>query len=1133
MKLLKKTKYIAFLILCSLINNYAQNSNLKFQHLSVENGLPNNWVTSIVQDYKGFLWIGTCVGLGRYDGKRIKNYFYSSNDSTSLKNNVVKTLFEDSKKNLWIGTYNGGISKFNREKENFIHFPNPFSDSISSKWDNILSISEDSSGILWIGSEGGLSSFDPIKNKYLSTDYSFVKNPEDINKREVFSTYIDNENNLLLGTISKFGIYDIEKKLFTSYLTDIPSWVNEIFQDSDGNYWLGTFNKGIFVFNKEKGIIKTYPTENTIECIFEDDNKNLWIGVSSAGLMIINLTSGKIKRVQNRPNDPNSISSNIIYSFYKDNSDVLWLGTHNGISRYNLNQKKFNNVTNEIDNSNSLSNTKITSIDKDFYGNFWISYWGNGIEKLDSNFNKIASYHHRENDSKSLASNMVRQLLVDDNNNIWVITDGKGLSILNSKTKKIKSYSIDNLSNYFPDNFLYTIFMDHNGTIWIGGWHSGIIKCELDSEFNLKTKAYTHNPSDSTSLSFNTVMNIFEDSEYNLWVSTKGGGLNKFIDFENNGKNPKFINSRLFNKHENLPASKEIMVFFEDSYKNYWIGTNGEGLQKYSPIDKSYKIYTKKDGLASDEILGLVEDSEGNLWVSTNIGLSKINIKSESIISFGKSDGIISGNFSHNSVFKDSSGILYFGTSKSILFFDPREIVPSKIVPDVAITGLQIFNKCVEIGEKINDRVILEKSILETEEIVLSYKESVFSIEFAALNFLAPEKNKFAYKMKGFEDDWRMAREGIQFETYTNLYPGDYIFQVKAANKDGYWNETGASLKIKILPPFYQTYWFLTILVILFFLSIIFFIKFRVRQIKKQNIRLEKKVSVRTAELKDEIKERKVIEEKLLNYKTNLESLVTKRTKKLNDEIEERKIIEQDLTIAKYEAEKSDRLKSEFLAQMSHEIRTPINSILNFTSLIKSDIINVMNDDLRVSFQAIESAGNRTVRTVDLILNMSEIQAETYEYTKMKFDLIDNVFNNLFHEFKHLAKSKGLELALINNASNLEIEADYYSVTQIFSNLIDNAIKYTKRGFVNIIVKKNMDGTIEIEISDSGIGIAKAYLPKLFLPFSQEEQGYTRKFEGNGLGLALVKKYCEMNNAQISVQSKKNIGTTFKIVFPI
>jgi signal transduction histidine kinase/ligand-binding sensor domain-containing protein len=1044
-----------------------------FNKISVENGLTQNSVTCVLQDSRGFLWLGTYGGLNRYDGNKIINFFSDVNDETTLSNNAVKVLLEDRDKNLWIGCYNGGLCKFDRKKEKFTRFRNTLDPEQLSNLDNILSMSVDENGILWIGNEGGLSSFDTKTNKYLKHYYHFVANPKNVNSREVFTTFIDKNNNLWIGIQKMFGIFNRQTENFEKHFYEDNFSATKIIADEENNLWVSSSKNGVFQFNSEKGIINHYSTyskngnqipSDNIEALFSDSRGNIWFGSRGNGIFILNKKSKRISSLYHDRRTSTSISNNYIYGFYQDRSNTLWIGTNIGANFIDLNRKKFNSLTIATSDQPESSDLLVSTIARDKKGNFYLGTWGAGIFVLNKDYSIKKHIYKTQGSLNSITNNNIRHLYVDKKNRLWIATNGGGLNILDINKNRFYNFSEDDTKNYLPDNFYNYIYEDRNDNIWVGAWHGGLIKCSLSENGVITYKNYTHNNNNPTSLSHNTVTSVFQASDGTYWISTKGGGLNKIIGYDDDGE-PKFKHYKNFAGNPNSISSNEIMVILEDKLKNIWIGTNTAGICIYRKDKDSFINFTTKNGLISNVVSSMVEDTNSNIWISTLKGISKFDTKKHTFQNYVSADGIISNSFTENAFYKDGDK-LFFGGDKGVTFFDPDSIIDNEIKPYVAITEFQIFNQTVEIDKIINGSVLLPEAISEIKKIELSHKETIFSIGFASLHFASPQKSRFAYKLNGFDKEWRYSDSKRQFETYTNLDPGEYLFEVKASNNDGFWSEQTASLKIIINPPFWATWW-AYLIYISFLLGIIFlYVRFKTNENEK--------------------------EIKLLR--------------------------------------KTDKLKTEFLAQMSHEIRSPINVILGFISLFHERVSEKFDNELDEYFESIKKASKRITRTIDLLLNMSEVQTGNYEITLRKINFEKDILDDIMSEYEMIAREKKLKLDLIIENELPELELDEYTISQILANLVDNALKYTLKGGVTIRVKGGADSSIIVSIEDTGIGISEEYLPNLFKPFTQEEQGYSRRFEGNGLGLALVKKYCDIHEIQISVESKKEVGSKFNLI---
>jgi signal transduction histidine kinase/ligand-binding sensor domain-containing protein len=1062
---------ILFVVLLTFISVNAQEE--RFNHLTVNEGLSHNSATCILQDYQGFIWIGTYGGLNRYDGKKIKQYMNDLNDSKTLSTNSVKVLFEDSKKNLWVGCYNGGLHKFIRDKDEFIQYHNNIDTIKIGNSEDILSISEDLSGILWVGSEGGLSSFDPVSGKYLRHFYKFGYGGKNAKNYEILSSYEDEHGNLWIGTNSKFGIFNKERDELKNAITVSGYNISRIVQDKNGRFWLSLFNDGILEYDPATGVKNHYTTKinngislssNNIECTFVDNKNQIWAGSRDRGINVIDPKNRKVRYISYDPGNIYSIGNNFIFCFFLDRSGVLWIGTQMGISTLNMNNKKFKSISFSKTIINSSSDILVSSIAKDHNNNFWFGTFGMGIFEYSYKTKEITQYKNIPGNNNTISYNVIRSLCVDKNNSLWIGTDGLGLNIMNLDTKRVfRPFEENNVKTYLPTLAVNQIYEDRNNNIWVGTWHHGLLKCSFSPQNNhFSYKQFLPDPNDPESLSDKTISQIFQDSYGTLWMATRGAGVNQVIEYNQDKNKLRFKHYIHIKGDSTSIASNDIMVMLEDKNKNLWFGTIDGGISNFNRASGKFKNFTTKNGLINNIISCMMEDDQSNLWISTFKGISKFSTVTNKVQNYDVSDGLLSQYFLDNSFFKDSDGEMYFGGENGVTYFFPDSIKSSNIVPIVEITDLEIFNRPVQIGEKVNGNIILNKAITETQEIKLTHNESVITIGFAALNNSASKKNKFAYRMTGFDKEWRYTTADRQFDTYTNLDPGEYLFEVKAETGDGIWSTQEATLKIVITPPFWSTWW--AYLIYISFVSCIVYLYIRIQK-KELNV-----------------------------------------------------------------LRKTDKLKTEFLAQMSHEIRSPLNVILSYTSLVQEELQSTIKDQFKEYFTSIRKASARIIRTIDLLLNMAEVQTGTFDFAPQKINLKDDIIINLIEEYSILAKEKDIKIEFIEEGIIPALFLDDYTIRQIFANLLDNAIKYTVKGSIKIYLANQKD-EVSVSITDTGIGIKEEYIPNLFTPFSQEEQGYSRRFEGNGLGLALVKNYCQLNNARIEVKSQKGIGTTFSVFF--
>lgn len=843
---MNKRKYsiIFFLnILILFFPLYAQWENVRFRHLTIEDGLSQSTANCILQDRKGFIWIATEDGLNKYDGYYFEIYLPDPQNKNSLSNNSIWSLYEDTLGILWVGTYNG-LNKFDLKNEKitrYMHSPDDLT-SLSHKF--VRSIHEDHNGALWIGTYGGgLNKF----NRETGTFTHYKNNPDDPNSLSnniVLSIYEDRSKILWIGTNDGLNRFDRINEKFTWYkryprnptsLSD--NTINTIYEDRSGILWIGTGN-GLNRFDPSTERFTHYKntpnnsnslSHNDIRSIYEDPSGFLWVGTDN-GLNTFDRINGKFSRIKNNPNDPNSISNNSIRSVYEDRSGVLWIGTWGGaLNKFEREKKKFMHYKKIPNTINCLNDNMVCAIYEDQNGILWLGNWGGGLNKYDRRNNKFTFYKHNPKDPNSLSNNRIRAIYEDQFGMLWIGTWGGGLNSFDREKEVFTcfQYNPDDTSS-LSNNNIRSILEDRYGLLWIGTDGGGL------NTFDRKSKKfirYQYDPNDHHSISSNRVFIIIEDRFGELWIATFGGGLNRY-DRENN----RFIHYKNDPDNPNsLVHDYIITTYNEDNSGILWIGTDGKGLCKFDREKGIYTLYAKKHGLPNNVLYGILEDNKGNLWISHNMGLSRFNPEKEVFKNFDVKDGLQSNEFNGNSCFNNKgTGEMFFGGVNGFNAFFPDSIKDNLKVPPIVITNFQIFNKPVPIGERINDRLILEKSINKTEEIELSYTDNVFSFEFAALHYVAPDKNQYAYRMEGFEKNWNYVGSSRRYATYTNLKHGTYRFKVKGSNSDGIWNEKGVSLKITITPPFWRTWWFYTLCVIAFIFSIVMIFIYQIKRIKEK-----------------------------------------------------------------------------------------------------------------------------------------------------------------------------------------------------------------------------------------------------------------------------------------------------------
>lgn len=822
-------------ISCSLSLFLTAREKIRFEQITSEQGLSQNTVFTICQDKKGFLWLGTEEGLNRFDGYDFKIYKHKTDDPHSLIDNKVSIIHEDRAGELWIGTQ-GGLDRFDRNTEKFIH--------VNSN--KIRSIYEDNAGILWFGTSGaGLIRLD--RERKQSKNYK--NSPDqlsDLIDNSIRIIYEDRAGVLWIGA-EKSGLYkfDRAKETFSHYLhaPNNPqslshNFVKAIFEDSRGVLWIGT-EDGLNHMDRQKGIFKHYKknpgnpaciSHNYVLSIFEDDAGVLWIGTYGGGLNRFDRENNIFQCNRYRTETPGSLSDDNIYVIYRDKSGILWFGTNRGLNKYDRRKVKFPCWNAEQNGAAIVSNNCVWSIYKDRSGVTWFGT-DSGLAQLDRTSGKIRLWSHNPNNPNSLSHNRVFTIVEDHGGMMWIGTEGGGLNRFDRQKEMFSCYKTNDSDEYsLSHDDVFTVCEDRFGMMWIG---TEIGLNRLDREEDRFTRWYNE-PENPHSLSNNFVSCIFEDRGGELWIGTRGG-LNRF-----NRANQSFDSWKNIQGNPSSLSDNQINYIYEDRAGTLWIGT-ALALNKFHRGTNTFTHYTTKDGLPNDKINGILEDETGRLWLSTNYGISRFNPREKKgqFRNYDIHDGLQSNEFNGNSCFKSPDGEMFFGGVNGFNYFYPPNITDNPYRPPIVITDFQLFNESVNIDAGRDTP--LEKSILETEEIVLSHEHYFFAFKFAALDFTTPVKNKYEYMMKGLDKTWIKKSADNRYASYTNLEPGDYTFKVRGSNNDGIWNEEGVGIKIIINPPFWKTWWFRGAMGLLGLLSVFGFFQYRTRRLR-QKLAEERKI---------------------------------------------------------------------------------------------------------------------------------------------------------------------------------------------------------------------------------------------------------------------------------------------------
>ncbi len=812
---------IVFLLLLLSSILFAQNKPIQFNRINSSNGLSQNKATAIVQDHNGFIWIGTEDGLNKYDGYNFQIFKRIPGDSLSLNDNWVNTLHVAKDGAIWIGGLFAGLSRYNSATNNFTSYNHDHSNPNSLADININSISEDEKGNLWISTnDNGFDYMLVDQGKFIHM-VNILPPGYPLEKDKINFIHQDKQNHLWVGGEGKIYYFKINyaksgvPQLVPEKIAnqDLKSVAISIKEDSEGNIWIGTAGDGLLRFKpKDNVLVKIEPSEN--KSLFDnlviidmdtDEKGNLWIGgvqnnngralneSNGAGLFKFNISTNHVQELLYDPKDDKSLSSNLVLSLLVDKTGVLWVGSAlSGVNIYDKSVIKFSLLKTGAEEFNKIKNP-IRDFSIDQNNILWIATQGSGLVSLDRSNNRYEFFSNDENKSNSISSDNVFSLY-DDKNYLWIGT-GRGLNRLDKKAKIFKRFYIDSLnltSNINRVNYNTLELDKYPGFLWFGTNGSGLIK--FDKE-NGTMKKYTYDPEDENSLNnrYNFVRTVWysKTRPNELWTGTTNGINILNLDNET---------FRYYNydpKDSTSLSHTNVMDFKEDEKGYIWIATYGGGLNRFDPKTEKFKRFTEENsGLPNNGVYGILPDDNGNLWISTNKGITKFNPNTFKFRNYSVDDGLQSEEFNGGSFYKASDGEMFFGGIKGYNSFYPSEVEDNKYKPNIVITDLKIFNESVEVGKDSP----LKKQISSTEEIVLSHWQNDISFNYVGLHYANPSKNKYAFKLKNYEDEWRYVNES-RTATYTNLDPGEYIFQVKGSNNDGLWNEEGKSIKLSIGPP--------------------------------------------------------------------------------------------------------------------------------------------------------------------------------------------------------------------------------------------------------------------------------------------------------------------------------------------
>ena len=1116
---------ILLLLLLLVSPLFAQQQHIQFKRLTINDGLSLSSVYCIFQDSKGFMWFGTEDGLNRYDGQSFTIFRNKSNNANSIAYKWIEQIFEDSNGKLWFASQ-GGLTHFDMRTEKFTQFTTLSDPTKRISNDTITQIFEDNNKTLWVGTKNGLNLIDTQKLNVLKSKTAGLNLSCRINAflpNSDTSIWIATDNGLFLHNRKTDEFKTSPSKQFNSHkinclatlddtlligcpdglyaLNSHPeiksktllsnSHVESIYIDKKKNIWIGTQN-GLYERRngeeKYKLIIEAYDSSNslatnTIKPIIEDRIGNIWYGSFGSGLYKINTKDGRISHYMHNSADPQSLSQNSINCLYEDRSACIWLGTFGaGISIYDPQAHKFELLKHDALSPNSLASDFVWSIWEDHKQTVWIGTNNAGLSAYDRTTGNFKHYQFPNNPA-------IREVYEDSKKQIWIGTDGEGLFKLNPQTGQTTNYKHNNQNaNSLSNNSVRVIFEDSEGILWVGTRH-GL------NRFNPQTKnfkRYLHNNSDPYSISHDFIYSsIYEDRKGQLWIGNYGGGFNIL-----NKKTDLFTSYQFIPDSSNSLSNNVVFSFYEDTDGIFWIGTNDK-LNRFDPQSKQFTHFGISEGLPNEVIYGILPDEQNHIWLSTNFGVCRFNIKDYSVKNFSTQDGLQSNEFNGGAFHKGASGLLYFGGVYGLNIIDPEKEIKPRPAYDAVITKLQILGKDVVVAQEKDsirddylhydsqhDNYKLQNSIIYTNNIVLDYQQRHFSLEFSSLSGFSPENIAYKYRMLGLYKTWIDAGER-NFVSYSNLKPGNYLFQLKAQNSDGIWSPETRELSITINPPFWMEWWFILLEILLLIAIIIF------------------------------------------NYRYLLKIRTNKLLRVQNEKIS---TANKKLTESEQHLKELNATKDTFFRIISHDLKNPFTSLMSISQVIDENYEAIDNGEKKMGIKRINEGINHIYALLENLLTWSRSQTGKINYEPQNCDLADLIKMNI-NLYTISAKKKGIKIDY-KLPDNAIAYADKEMVSTIVRNLLNNAIKFTKLDSTIHIALKSENSNYKVEIADQGEGISDENKDKLFRIDKKYKTVGSSGEKGTGLGLLLCKEFVEINKGTIDVKSKLGEGCCFYFTLP-
>jgi signal transduction histidine kinase/ligand-binding sensor domain-containing protein/CheY-like chemotaxis protein/HPt (histidine-containing phosphotransfer) domain-containing protein len=1083
MSLRRKLNWLAVVALLSGVPGAYAAQPMIFQHLDSSGGLPQNTVNATLQDSQGFVWIGTEDGLVRYDGNDIRRYVHERDDPASLPGNFIWSIAEDRAGDLWIAVKNGGLARWNRHTDRFTAFHHdPAHPDASPASDAIRQLLIDQRGHIWLATTGsGVDELDPAAGTFRHYLHDAAR-PNSLSSNVVTALWQTPEGELWVGTDDGLNHWLAASGEFTQFRHEqgkadslSSNRITAICSDSGGRLWVGTYDAGVSVgagkgfraYRHDPRRGDSLPSDE-IRAVLQDRGGRMWIGTDS-GLALLAAPAGRFDTYTHVASEPTSLRDDHVMSLSEDRAGLLWVGTRaGGVSRWDPRTWLLGHLKPAW-----MSSGYVNAFAEDSHGGLWVGTLREGLARLDAASGRWTPFEQVRRSGARLTDRRIMSLLADHQDNLWIGTMGSGLLRL-SPSGEVRSWrAAPGRPGALTADAIAVLREDSRGRIWVGTFGGGIDILDPHGE---SFQNIPYDPKDPLSLSNPRVTAIVEDARGNFWVGTDGSGLDLV--------RPDGTIAGHFGHEPDNPhslGSNGIYALHRDTRGRIWVGTEGGGMSLVlgSSANASavrFRTIGQAEGLSSNVVYGIQGDGQNQLWLSGNAGLMRYDPQTGAVRQFHREQGAQEEEFNFGAHYGMRDGQLLFGGANGFNMFNPRRLEGRAAPPDVVLTGVQIMNQPAALATPYPLLASLR----------LGYRDAVVSFDFAALDYAAPAKTRYAYRLQGFDPGFVELRHGHSV-SYTNLDAGNYVLEVKAANSDGEWSRRPLRLPIRMMPAPWRSAWAYLCYAALLLLLVWFWHSAQQRKLAlaaAASLRLEAEVAARTRELED-----------------------------------------RNLELARL-----SRAKSDFLARMSHEIRTPMNGVIGTAELLAGTTLSARQAQLA---GVIRSSAHALLGILNDILDLAKVEAGKLTLEVVDFDLAE-LIEDAVELLAPQARAKHVDIILAPAPElGRRLLGDPLRIRQLLTNLLANAIKFTSLGQVTVsarvLASTDADVELELAVSDSGIGMSRETLAQVFEPFTQANESTTRRFGGTGLGLAICRELVGLMHGRLEAQSEPDVGSTFTV----